>query len=252
MKAGLSYSIALGVIASTATSAMGQNDNKMPVGVVSDFIADMEQSREGRGLPSAATAAWPNLRGKILALSSVNGERDGDEQIEQWLDAFRAECARKGGQTIAPSSAAYTETVRAIFNVYVILEHGDNQGNRRAMELCSDAGGGPMGGVLWARSASPTRTVIIAFGPDAIIGEADAIALREAERLQLVRRIAETQAELDAYRFWQQSASAGEMTGCGRILTARAQVIEIADRRTGQARWVERTELRKPHEGCRW
>jgi hypothetical protein len=52
------------------------------------------------------------------------------------------------------------------------------------------------------------------------------------------------------YLEWRQNVGEGAMTGCGRILTAKADIVEIADRRTGQARWVERRDLRQPHEGC--
>lgn len=176
-----------------------------------------------------------------IATGYLVGEFERREEIRlRVFREFEAICEASGGTIRHPGEAGYIATKRLLTGRRLNIVLQDRQRNGAGMLIC-DRDERTLGAMIAAHEVRG-RSSITLLDPAIVIPD----KVAEAER----RAVFEERSRLR--REWQQSVSEGEMTGCGRILTAKPNIVEIADRRTGQARWVERSQLNQPHEGCSW
>ena len=176
-----------------------------------------------------------------VATGFVVGDFDRREEVRQRIfRQFEAICDASGGESRHPGEAGYIATKRLLTGrrLNIVLE--DRQGNGAGMLIC-DKDEKTLGAMIAAHEVRG-RSSITLLDPAIVISD----RVAEAERNAVFEK------RRREHRDWQQSVGEGEMTGCGRILTAKPKIVQLADRRTGQARWVERRDLRRSNEGFSW
>lgn len=175
-----------------------------------------------------------------IATAFTVGSFDRRERIQhQVFENFQKVCGSLGGQIRHQGQPGQIRTRATLTSERVFFHLGDRQNDSAGMLIC-DADRQAISAVIAVHQVNPQWSSITLLDPAVVVSDAVVEAEQRAASEQRWR----------AHQAWQRSVGEGDMTGCGRVLTARPQIVEIADRRTGQARWVERSELNQPSEGC--
>lgn len=175
-----------------------------------------------------------------IATAFVVGDFDRRERIQrQVFEKFQKVCGSLGGQIRDAGQPGQIRTRATLTSERVFFHLGDRQNDNAGMLIC-DADRQAISALIAVHQVNPQWSSITLLDPAIVVSEAMVEAEQRAASEQRWRE----------HEAWQRSVGEGEMTGCGRILTARPQIVEIADRITGQTRWVERSELNQPSEGC--
>ena len=210
----------------------------------SEFASDLVQYQE---IPADAQRDYvqrviERAGSHAAATALVVGDFDRRERIQRQVFAdFEKVCGSLGGEIRQQGEPGQIRTRTNLTGERVFFHLGDRLHDNAGMLIC-DENRQAIGAVIAIHQVSPEWSSITLLDPAIVVPD----ALVEAEQL------AASQQRWREHRDWQQSVGEGDMTGCGRILTARPHIVEIADRRTGQARWVERSELNQPSESCRF
>lgn len=177
-----------------------------------------------------------------IATGYIEGDYNRREQIqEQLFTRFRQTCSSLGGEIRHQGRPGQIRTRKNLTQEGIFFHLGNRHRDSAGMLIC-DVDRQAIGAMIAIHQVSPHWSSITLLDPAIVVPD----AVVEAEQR------AASEARQTEHQAWQQFVGEGDMTGCGRILTAKPQIVEIADRRTGQARWVERSELSQPYEGCRF
>ncbi len=175
-----------------------------------------------------------------LATGYFVGTFERREKIRKSLfGSFTQICNASGGVIRHPGNGGHIDTQTKLTGTELNVQLENRFQTGAGMIIC-DIDGEAVGAMIAVNQVSPPWSSVTFLDPAVVISDKVADAERNAAYDKRWRE----------YLEWRQNVGEGAMTGCGRILIAKADIVEIADRRTGQARWVERRDLRQPHEGC--
>lgn len=248
--------IAIGAVASMCPTALSAEPLRTSLGqeVIEDFVARLEQFSEFRKDKYSNHLAKLPRPNDIIAATVVRGVKKGTATRSEATKEFKKECLSKQGKIASTGSHSHNETVKSMFGERSFANFDESNGfiSRLELTICLISDEVPAGMLVASQYLWSVHTTLVVYRPSAVVSEAEGLQIWQRRKDEEAIRMTDIQARYAAWLKWQKNVGEGEMTGCGRILVSKPDIVQIADRRTGDARWIERRDLRQPSEGCPW
>ena len=210
---------------------------------IDDMVAEMPQLSEiGEADLEGSLMVRPMqaLPQHVIATSILAGGLDQrHEALRTAYSAFRNECVAKRGEILHQGSEGVLALGRAIFGEAMPRRLEERYGDRAGILIC-ERQDGPLGAIVAIHETRPWGSSITLLDPAAVTAN----RVADNQRSEMLR------AERERFFEWQRTVGEGEITSCGRILEARANVVMVAHHRTGQETWIERSLLGQTRGNC--